>query len=86
MDKSRDMSVNRCKVGPFLLLDKDAGLRSFNMDLMSIYFMPGIIPGTGDRVVKKTRALSSWNLLPNRENQVVIYATKEIIQDNLIEE
>lgn len=68
MDKSRDMSVNRCKVGFFFFLDKDVGFRLFNMDLMSIYYMLGIVLGIGDRVVKKIRVFFLWNLFFNREN------------------
>ena len=53
--KIRDMSVNRCKMRLFSSLARDAGLYPFNKYLLSTFYMPGIILGTGDSVVNQTK-------------------------------
>lgn len=46
-------------------------LNLFNRYLLSIYYVPGTVLGTGDTAVNMTKAVNSWNLQPSGEKQTI---------------
>ena len=46
-------------------------LNLFNRYLLSTYYVPGTVLGTGDTAVNMAKTMNSWNLQPSGEKQTI---------------